>query len=239
MITDFRPVTPHIWRLVVDWDLKIPFYPPLPVAVWLIKEEADWTLVDAATPEWASVVIAAAARFLGEAKPSRLILTHAHYDHGGAMSEAVKRWSVPIWAGEHEVDFVTGLRRYRDIESSNWVFWLSRPVLRERMWQQPVARLLKEGETVGSLEVIHVPGHTPGMIALHHKIDCALICGDTFMNIAGKLTGPPALSTPDLIQARHSMQKLAALDFEYLLPSHDSSERGVAAFEVKRFVATL
>lgn len=239
MTPDFQPLTSHIWRLVVDWDLKIPFYPPLPVAVWLIKEPDGWSLVDAATPEQADTVIQAVARCLGGSQPSRLILTHAHYDHGGAISQAIKLWGVPIWAGEYEADFVTSARRYRDIQSKDWAFRLAKPALREVAWQLPVARLLKEGDVIGDLEIIHVPGHTPGMIALHHKIDRAIICGDTFMNLGGKLSGPPAISTPDLTQAKRSMQKLAALDFDYLLPSHDSSVHGVPSTEVKRFAATL
>jgi glyoxylase-like metal-dependent hydrolase (beta-lactamase superfamily II) len=239
MLADFRPITPHIWRLVVAWDLKIPFYPPLPVAVWLIKENDDWILVDAATPEQTGTVIQAVSRLLKDAQPSRLILTHAHYDHGGAMSEVVKRWNVPIWAGEHEADFVTGPRRYGDIDSTNWAFRLSKPILREVAWQMPVARLLKEGEVIGNLEVIQVPGHTPGMIALHHKTDRALICGDTFMNLDGKLSGPPVISTPNPAHAKRSMQKLAALDFDNLLPSHDSTEKGVPASTVKDFVTHL
>ncbi|MEK7310543.1 MAG: hypothetical protein AAB382_01115, partial [Chloroflexota bacterium] len=59
---DFRPVTPHIWRLNLIWDLKIPFYPPIPVAVWLVKDGEEWTLIDAGPPQFAATVPDAAAR---------------------------------------------------------------------------------------------------------------------------------------------------------------------------------
>jgi glyoxylase-like metal-dependent hydrolase (beta-lactamase superfamily II) len=77
------------------------------------------------------------------------------------------------------------------------------------------------------------------MIALYHRADRAVICGDTFMNLGGKLSPPFSMATPDPAAARRSMKKLAALDFDTLLPSHDPSERGVQADVVRRFVSPL
>lgn len=236
---DFRPVTPHIWRLNLPWDLKIPFYPPIPVAVWLVKDGDDWTLIDAGTPACAATVADAVARFLGAARLARVALTHAHYDHGGALAELVKRWNLPIWAHVDEEGFVNGSKDYRRIESGSLAFNLSRRIFFARAWNLPVARALQEGDMLGGMDVIHVPGHTPGMIALHHRADRAVICGDTFMNLGGKLSGPFPIATPDPAAARHSMKKLAARDFDTLLPSHDPSERGVPAGAVRHFVSRL
>ena len=238
-VPDFRPVTPHIWRLNLIWDLKIPFYPPIPVAVWLVKDGEEWTLIDAGPPQFAAAVPGAAARFLGALRPSRIVLTHAHYDHGGALAELVKRWNTPIWAHADEVGFVTGANEYRKIESRNVVFNLSKRMLNASVWRLPVARALQEGDAAGGMDVIHVPGHTPGMIALYHRADRAVICGDTFMNLGGKLSAPFSMATPDPAAARRSMKKLAALDFDTLLPSHNPSERGVQADVVRRFVSPL
>lgn len=236
---DFRPITPHIWRLNLDWKLPIPFYPPIPVAVWLVKEGSDWTLIDAGVPDHAALVPEAVARFLGAAKPSRIVLTHAHIDHGGSLAALVGRWNLPVWTHPLEVDFVTGAQSYRRIKSQSLIYNLSRRFLAAPAWQLPVAQTIREGEMVGGLEVVHVPGHTPGMIALHHRADRAIICGDAFMNLDGKLAEPLPISTPDPVAARRSIQKIATLDFDTLLPSHDSSERGIPAEKVRRFAARL
>ncbi|MBI3243108.1 MAG: MBL fold metallo-hydrolase [Chloroflexi bacterium] len=236
---DFRPITPHIWRLNLEWDFKIPFVPPIPVAVWLVKDGDEWTLIDAGTPLHESAIINAVAHFLKTAAPARVALTHAHYDHGGAMSAIVKRWNIPIWAHTAEADFVTGAQEYRNIVSGSLIFNLAKSMLGQRVWRLPVARALQEGETFGGLEVIHVPGHTPGMAAFHHRADRAIICGDTFMNMGGRLTEPFSMATPEPEEARRSIKKLAALDFDVLLPSHDTSQHGVPAETARQLAARL
>ena len=235
----FHPITPHIWRLNLSWHLRLPLFPPIPVAVWLVKEGEDWTVVDTAHPDHAAIVAKAVGRLLGSARPSRLVLTHAHIDHGGGMRALILRWDLPVWAHALEAGFVTGELSYRQLESESLVFNLSRALLPQVAWKVPVSRSLHEGDTVGGMQVIHVPGHTPGMIALYHRADRAIICGDAFMNLRGNLSGPFAVGTPDPDSARRSMKKLAGLDFEVLLPSHDASARGIPAGAVRRFVSRL
>jgi glyoxylase-like metal-dependent hydrolase (beta-lactamase superfamily II) len=236
-VPQFQPVTPHIWRLSLPWHLRLPLVPPIPVAVWLVKAGQDWTIVDAAHPSHAAIVPKAAGRLLGLARPARVVLTHAHIDHGGSLRALIQRWDLPVWVHLLEAGFVSGEKSYRRVESSSLVFNLARSLLREVAWNVPVAQTLQEGDRVGEMEVIHVPGHSPGMIALHHHEDRAILCGDTFMNLGGRLSAAFALATPDPQQARQSMEKLAGLDFDLLLPSHDASPHGIPAAVVRRFVS--
>jgi glyoxylase-like metal-dependent hydrolase (beta-lactamase superfamily II) len=80
------------------------------------------------------------------------------------------------------------------------------------------------------LQVIHVPGHTPGSICLLYK-NKVLVAGDC---VVGKSTGfpasgPDALNPPmkmysrDYDQAVRSLRKLLACDFDAVLPSHGAS----------------
>jgi len=79
---------------------------------------------------------------------------------------------------------------------------------------------LDDGRRLGDLVVYHVPGHAPGMVALLHPADRALISADTFMNRAGKLSDPFPPFTYDMGLNHQSQARLVTLDFDHLLPSH-------------------
>jgi glyoxylase-like metal-dependent hydrolase (beta-lactamase superfamily II) len=68
--------------------------------------------------------------------------------------------------------------------------------------------------------VYHVPGHAPGMVALLHPADRALLCADTFYNLGGKLGDPASPFTYDMALNQASQARLAELDFDHLIPSH-------------------
>jgi glyoxylase-like metal-dependent hydrolase (beta-lactamase superfamily II) len=80
-------------------------------------------------------------------------------------------------------------------------------------------------EALGDMHVVHVPGHTPGSMALYQPERQILFCGDALFN-ANPLTGrpglrlPPPLVTVDSAQARESVRKLSALAVEVLCCGH-------------------
>jgi glyoxylase-like metal-dependent hydrolase (beta-lactamase superfamily II) len=70
--------------------------------------------------------------------------------------------------------------------------------------------------------VIHVPGHTPGSIALYQPERQILFCGDVFFHDnpkKGLQVSPPIVSV-DVARARESARKLAALPVKTLCVSH-------------------
>jgi glyoxylase-like metal-dependent hydrolase (beta-lactamase superfamily II) len=70
--------------------------------------------------------------------------------------------------------------------------------------------------------VAHVPGHTPGSIALYQPERQILFCGDIFLHDRPKKglpISPPVVSV-DVMQARESARKLVALPVEALCVSH-------------------
>lgn len=68
-----------------------------------------------------------------------------------------------------------------------------------------------------SLEVYHTPGHSPGSISLYWPAKKALITGDVlFYQGVGRTDIPGA----DGELLRRSLDKLAQLDAEFLLPGH-------------------
>jgi len=95
----------------------------------------------------------------------KIILTHGHYDHIGALTE----FNVPVYVHEDDMEF---------LKDNNLNLGYG-PVFEERMGFEINALRDKDKINLADLqlEVIHTPGHTPGGIAL--KIDGILFSGDT------------------------------------------------------------
>ena len=81
----------------------------------------------------------------------------------------------------------------------------------------------------GSPRIIHLPGHTPGSVAIHVPAVDAVFMGDAFTTrsvLTGE-TGPrPAPFTLDPAQARASLAKLDAIDATWVLPGHGDPWNG-------------
>lgn len=210
----FAQITPHIFKL------DLPFAGGrVPVGVWLVKNDAGWTVIDAGAPSFETVVMQEILKHTGGQRPHTLILTHGHLDHGAAAQGMLNEWRVRIAAGRIEEPFLTGASRYHLIPADNLLYpFLQRstPALFGRSVHLP----LDEGMTLDGLEVYAAPGHAPGQVALLHRRDGALICGDAFTNLGGKLGDPLAPFTYDMALARRSQARLVELDFEHLLVSH-------------------
>jgi glyoxylase-like metal-dependent hydrolase (beta-lactamase superfamily II) len=105
-----------------------------------------------------------------------------------------------------------------------------------------VDQSLKEGEgldQLGGLEIIHTPGHTVGSICLYNNEKKILFSGDLIRNENGVMEGPPPQFTPDPGTAACSLEKIADLDFDTLLPGHGdpilsgAGERFTALYETR------
>ena len=102
--------------------------------------------------------------------------------------------------------------------------------------------MLAEGDTVGSFEVLQVPGHSAGHVAFWRESDRVLVAGDVF-NTANPLTGIPGLRlpydffTPDPAENRRSAKRLGALEPELMLVGHGPPLRDPA--KLSEFCAAL
>jgi glyoxylase-like metal-dependent hydrolase (beta-lactamase superfamily II) len=88
-----------------------------------------------------------------------------------------------------------------------------------------VARALREGDEVAGFEVLDVPGHTNGHIALWRESDRVLIAGDVIWNLDFAL-GRPGLTVPfaaansDTSALRKSIRRIAELEPALVLFGH-------------------
>ena len=101
-----------------------------------------------------------------------IINTHLHIDHVVANTGLAEKYGVPVMA--HPDDDFLGSRLQDQARQFGLPF---------RMESAGVTRHLSDGEIIpvgsGSLEVIHLPGHSPGGIGLYDAADGFLISGDT------------------------------------------------------------
>lgn len=179
--------------------------PPLVTSIYRIGD----TIIDAGCPLAVDEVVAS----LAGSPPRRIICTHQHEDHVGAIAALRRAYGeIEVWAPESHIDI---------IEAAAPV-----PVYRAFGWGHPIPCSNLLGYTEGmtfdlngiSLVSIGTPGHTPGHLSLVGKKDGQnyLLSGDLFIT-----EKPHSLffesSTPDRIL---SCRSLAGYDEARLLPTH-------------------
>jgi len=228
----YTQITPHIAKL----NLSL-FGGRIPVGVWLVRDEAGgWVMVDAGAPGFEKTVFEQTLAHTGGETPKMLVLTHGHYDHGAAAQRIREEWKIPIAAHRDEIAYLIGPARYNRIKGQNLLhllLQLSPPCLVGRNVQLP----LDDGRTLpGGLTVYHAPGHAPGMIALLHSGDRALISADAFSNM-GKLSDPYTAFTYDPALNHQSQVKLVGLEFDHLLPSHGEPLLNSGRAQAREFIA--
>jgi glyoxylase-like metal-dependent hydrolase (beta-lactamase superfamily II) len=210
----FAKITPHIYKL------DLPFAGGrLMVGVFLVQGFDGWVQVDAGAAGHEKTIMTQVLAQTGGKYPKMLVLTHGHGDHAAVAQRIREEWKIPIAAHRDEIPYLIGPDRYNQIPTKFLPYkllQLSPPPLVGRNVQVP----LDDGRRLGDLVVYHAPGHAPGLVALLHPGDRALICADTFMNRGGKLTDPFAPFTYDMELNHKSQARLVTLDFDHLLASH-------------------
>ncbi|MGY4363435.1 glyoxylase-like metal-dependent hydrolase (beta-lactamase superfamily II) [Bradyrhizobium sp. i1.3.1] len=186
---------------------------------------------------------AARARFGAYGRPACVIMTHAHFDHVGALETLANEWDVPVYAHSAEHPYLDGTQSYPPADPSVGGGLLAR--LSPLFPTKPVnvaSRLydLPADHSVPFLiewKWIHTPGHTPGHVSLWRERDRLLIAGDVFITTrqesvyaavtqAPEMHGPPMYFTPDWASAETSVRALAALSPEVVVTGHGAALQG-------------
>lgn len=145
----------------------------------MVEEGESLTLIDAALP-YSMKGILKAAETIG--KPiSKIILTHAHEDHVGALDKIKEALpDVPVYISERDNRIMHGDTTLDEHEHQTPIKGGVPKKLKTR-----ANILLKEGDLIGSLAAIETPGHTPGSMSFLDIRSKALIAGDAYQTRGG------------------------------------------------------
>ncbi len=171
----------------------------------------------------------------------RIILTHTHFDHIGCIKEMVKGLpDVEIWVHQIEGDYLErGDERIIHGNEMFAGFIRGQYGVSDGFYQLSVHRKLGEADVleIGGLrwEVLHIPGHSAGGIGLYNAKNKVLIPGDTVY--ADYNIGRFDLYSADGSQLRRSLERLAQLDAEVLLPGHNRILKEGAGESIKKTLA--
>jgi glyoxylase-like metal-dependent hydrolase (beta-lactamase superfamily II) len=196
----------------------------------------DITLIDTGLPHKTRKILGYISNELHR-KPSDLktiILTHCHVDHIGNARELRNLTGARIAAHEKDAEYISGKKMLPGPKGiMRIIFKLGSSFMKVQPFQ--VDLVVRDGDKVASLTVVHVPGHTPGSIALYDSKKKALFTGDTLRYSDGKLEGPPKKFTMDSELVKQSIEKLKSLEFGIMLGGHGEPLTSGASVKVREF----
>ncbi|XWX03657.1 MBL fold metallo-hydrolase [Aggregatilineales bacterium SYSU G02658] len=214
---------------------------------YLIRGEDGFTLVDAGMKGFERSVRQALHQLgstLSDLK--RIVITHAHPDHVGALPSLQQVVNVTTYAHRLDAPVIRG----------DWPMACPKPAELGVVGRFMLARMqsmslmparvdveltdeqIIEGIAAGA-QVRHLPGHSHGHIGLYLPAEKTLIGGDVVMHLPWGLTPPLRAASPDWAAVKASIRKAAELPIENLLLGHGAPIIGGAQARLQAFARQL
>ncbi len=189
-----KQIAPKVWKLNVDSN----------VYFLNLKEKI---IIDTGPRSYFEEVKNELDKVVKLDKIKKVILTHIHYDHSG---------NVDLFPN---AEIYTSKKEIKDFMKNPIVAFNLNPkiilILRKKLKS---IETIKDYLNNGGLEIIEVPGHTQGSIAIFYKKESVLFSGDClFQNGIGRYDLPN--SAPN--EMENSLKKLKKTNYKILAPGHD------------------
>lgn len=200
-------ISEHIWTLKSWMGFTI--------QVWLVADDKGLTLIDAGVSSMAKGILKAINET--QAGPlQRIVLTHGHGDHVGAIKTILREEEVPVFAHSIEIPYLEGKLPYPRRKKAFEALAVS---ITQPLSEDSEGRF----QSIGGLTPYFTPGHSPGHVAFYHEEDQVLLAGDLFTSKKGKLKNPMPMFTADMNEALKSSEILRLLKPKRLEICHGSA----------------
>ncbi len=167
-----------------------------------------------------------------------VILTHGDSDHLGFAERLRREHGVPVYVHAADADRSRGGTKPKTDAGpirlgpalSFFAYALRKNAMRTSYLTEVTE--VADGEVLplpGSPNIIGMPGHSPGSIAIHVPIAGAVFVGDALTTrhvLTGLTGGQPAPFTDEPALALESLARIEELDAEWVLPGHGAPWHG-------------
>ena len=185
-------------------------------SVYLLYDENEWVLIDIGYEDNVDEIIELIRQIDFPISQCRgLIATHADVDHIQGLAKAKNLLKAPVLAHPKAVESLEKgdrIKTFAEISAQN--VHLEMPIIK-------VEKSIVDGDiiTIGNrkIEVWHTPGHTDSQLAF--RFGDLLLSGDNIYR-DGSVGAIDAHHGSDIPSFISSLERIAASDVEWLLPSH-------------------
>lgn len=140
----------HVYQLTVGPVQEHPYF--------IVKDNKDTLIIDPGDQvETIEQLIAE-----NQLNPVAILLTHAHFDHIGAVEDIRERYNIDVWQHIIEADWLKD--KQTRVPKTRTHYW-------DKMGQHSVAGF--------TFKTAHVPGHSPGSVVYIFEEDGFVVAGDT------------------------------------------------------------
>ena len=148
-------------------------------------------------------------------QPKAILLTHAHFDHIGAVDPIREEYSIPVYLHQAEKKWLPNPSL-----NGSAIFEGVEPII----VKHPDQLFTREGElTIEGFQfyLLETPGHSPGGVSFYFEEDGFIIVGDTLFEGGIGRTDLKGGQEQQLLKSIHN--KLLTLPNDtYVLPGHDA-----------------
>jgi glyoxylase-like metal-dependent hydrolase (beta-lactamase superfamily II) len=218
-------VTPNLTMLVVNgWQLY----------AW--RDGDSVTLIDTGAPGSGAQILAAVPSI------ERMVLTHGHVDHCGSAAYLQDATHAGVFAGAGDADVIRGTAGMPPAIFEDWEIPIYERVSADLPDAAPPVsdvQAVNDGDVLdfgGGAQILSVPGHTEGSIAVYLPQHGVLFAGDTIANVGSVMLGT---FNQDRARTVASFQRLAGLDVETACFGHGEPITSGAGDRIRATAATL